>query len=156
MTPALSRLILPIFTLTKMKKPPISRRLANLANLSRGLFQPSLLQFLLALNAVPRPRHRFQALGIDVLAAGDALAEGAFANARQSPVYHLQELPVVVALMEEEFLGIGARGTIGDVLRRVLIRRAPVLLCTGDHAAQLLLPRLQSFLELIQSLLFHG
>src|SRR5208282_230862 len=44
-------------------------------SLPRSFLQQSLLEFLLALDAVARPRHSLQALGINFLAAMDALAE---------------------------------------------------------------------------------
>ena len=49
--------------------------------LSRSFFQDTLLELLLALDTMPRPRHGFQALGIDFLAAVDAFAEAALADA---------------------------------------------------------------------------
>lgn len=124
--------------------------------LSVRLFQQSLLRLLLALNAMARPRHRLQPLGIDLLAAGDAFAKAALANARQRALDHLQQLAVVVALMKEKFLGVRTGRAVGDVLRRILIDRAPVLLRTRDHAAQLVLPRLQPLFESFQLLFIHG
>jgi hypothetical protein len=40
-----------------------------------GLFEKSLLFLLLTCNAIARPWHRFQALGIDLIAAAHALAK---------------------------------------------------------------------------------
>ena len=56
----------------------------------------------------------------------DALAEAAFADARQRSLDHLQELPLIVALAEEKLFGVGTGGAVGDVLRRILIGGAPV------------------------------
>ena len=111
------------------------------------LFQQSLLQLLLALDAVPRPGHGLQSLGVDLLAAVNTFPEAAFADAHQRLIHHLQKLPLVVALAEQEFLGVGAGGAVGDVLSGVLIGRAAVLLRAGDGATQLLLPRFQPLLE---------
>src|SRR5207302_8203769 len=47
--------------------------------LARGFFKQALLQLFLAFYAVARPRDGFEAFGIDLFAAGDALAEVAFA-----------------------------------------------------------------------------
>jgi hypothetical protein len=93
------------------------------------------------------PGHGFEPFGVDLLTAGNALAKTAFPDARQSALDHLQQLAVVVALVKEKLLGVGAGGAVGDVLCRVLIDRAPVLLRTRDHAPQLMLPRLQPLLE---------
>jgi hypothetical protein len=65
---------------------------------------------------VARPRHGFEALGVDLFAAGDAFSEAAFANARERAFDQVEQLPVVVALAEKEFLGVGTGGSIGDVL----------------------------------------
>ena len=112
-----------------------------------SFFQQSLLEFLLALDAVARPRHSFQALGVDFFAAVDTLSEAAFADARQSFIHHLQELPLVVALAEKKLLGVGTGGAIGNVLGRVFIGGAPIGLRAGDRPAQLLLPGLKPLLE---------
>jgi len=112
-----------------------------------SFFQQTLLEFLLTLDAVARPRHSFQTLGVDFCAAVDAFPEAAFANARQSFIHHLQELPLVVALAEQKLFGVGTGGAIGDVLGRIFIGGAPVGLRAGDGSAQLLLPRLKPLLE---------
>src|SRR5437868_14292495 len=106
-------------------------------------FQDSLFQLFLAFYAVPSPGNRFQPLGIDFLAAGNAFPEAALADALQSAFHHLQELAFIVALAKEEFLGIGAGGAVGNILRGIFIGAAPILLGAADIAAQLLLPRLQ-------------
>jgi len=112
-----------------------------------SFFQQSLLEFLLALDAMARPRHSFQTLGIDFFAAVDTLSETAFADASQSFIYHLQELPLIVALAEKKLLGVGTGGAIGDVLGRIFIGGAPVGLRAGDGSAQFLLPRLKTLFE---------
>src|SRR5580698_9067018 len=124
-------------------------------SLPRSFLQQTLFEFFLALDAVARPRHGLQPLGVDFLAAVDALAEAAFANAHQRLLHHLQKLPLVVALAEQKFLGVGAGGAVGNVLGRILVRRAPVLLRAVHGAAQILLPRLQPLLETFQLFLVH-
>ena len=52
------------------------------ARLARG-FELAFFQFFLAGDAVARPRDGFEALGIDLVAAGDALAVGAFIHANE-------------------------------------------------------------------------
>jgi hypothetical protein len=84
--------------------------------LLRG-FQQTLLGFFLARDAMPGPGHGFEALGVDLFAARNAFSEAAFANAGQGAIDHIEQLAVVVALAEEEFLVIGTGGAIGDVLR---------------------------------------
>ena len=112
-----------------------------------SFFQQSLLKFLLTLDAVARPRHSFQTLGVDFFAAVDAFPEAAFADARQSFIHHLQELPLIIALAEKKLLGVGTGGAIGDVLGRIFIGGAPVRLRAGDGSAQFLLPRLKPLPE---------
>src|SRR5271169_5313463 len=110
------------------------------AQLPWSLLQQTLLEFLLALDAVPRPGYSLQALGIDLFAAVDALAEAAFADARQRFLHHLQKLPLVVALAEEKFFGVGTGGAIGDILRRVFVGGAAVGLSARHRTPQILLP----------------
>ena len=58
------------------------RRLPKLLQVLFGrFFQQSLLELLLALDAVARPGDRLQPLGVNLLAAVDTLAEAALANA---------------------------------------------------------------------------
>src|SRR5262249_1491282 len=102
--------------------------------LPRGLFQQPLLKLLLALNAMPRPGHCLQPLGVNLFTAADALAEATLADARKRFVDHLQELALVVALAEQKFLGIGARRAVGNVLCCVFIRGAAVGLRAVDRA----------------------
>ncbi len=116
-------------------------------NLPRSLLQQPLLQFLLALDAVPRPGHSLQPLGIDLFAALNALAKAAFTDAHQRSLDHLQQLPLVIALAEKKFFGVGTGGAIGNILRRVFIGRAAVGLRARHRAAQILLPRFQPLLE---------
>src|SRR5580658_6205906 len=93
------------------------------------------------------PRHGFEPLGVDLFAAGNAFPETAFTDARESAIYHEEQLSVVVALAEEELLVIGACGAIGDILRRFIVGSAAVLLIAHDHVAQFLASGFQSFSE---------
>ena len=74
------------------QKPPDFRRrvLVQYRRLFLGLFQHTLFQLLLALDAVPRPGHSFQALGVDFFTAGNAFPEAAFADAIQRAFHHGQ------------------------------------------------------------------
>jgi hypothetical protein len=114
-----------------------------------------LLEFFLALDAVARPRDGLQALGVDFFAAVDAFAEAAFADAGQGLINHLQQLALIVALAEEKFLVVGTGGAVGDILRRVFVGGTSVGLVAVHRAAQLLLPRFQTFLECVDLLLIH-
>src|SRR5258706_2688294 len=112
-----------------------------------SLFQQSLLKLLLALDAMPRPRHGLQSLGIDFLAAMNALAKAALANTRQRLLHHLQQLPLIVALAEQKLFGVGTGSAVSNILRRILVSGAAVRLGSGNRPAQILLPRLQPLLE---------
>ena len=115
--------------------------------LAGGFFQDSLLELFLALDTVAGPGNRLKPLGIDVLAAGDALAEGTFPDPGERALNHLQQLAVGIALVEQELFVVRAGSFVGDILRHILVRCSAVLLCARDHAAQLLLPGLQTLLE---------
>jgi len=120
-----------------------------------GGFQQSLLRFFLTFDAMARPRHCVQALGIDLLAAGDALSETAFPDTRQSAIDHVEQLAVVVALAEEKFLVVGAGSAIGDVLSSLVVGGATVLLITDHHLAQFVAPGLQFLSKGLEFLLIH-
>src|SRR5262244_596391 len=96
-------------------------RVVKTGRLLRGLLENTLFEFLLAFDAVARPGNCLQPLGVDVLAAGDAFAETAFAYARQSAFDHLQQLAVVIALVKQELFVVGTGGAVGNILRRVFI-----------------------------------
>jgi len=87
-----------------------------------------LFQLLLAFDAVPRPGHSLQALRVNFLSAVDALAKAAFADTRQSLFNHLQQLPFIVALAEQKFLGVGTSGAVGNILRGILVSGAAIRL----------------------------
>ena len=54
--------------------------------LVRG-FELAFLGLFLTFNAMPRPRYRFQTLGVDLFAARNALPKTSFAQARESAVH---------------------------------------------------------------------
>jgi hypothetical protein len=110
-------------------------------------FQQTLLGFFLALDAVASPRHGVKAFGVDLFAAGYAFSEAAFADAGESAIDHIEQLPVVIALAEEEFLVVGTGGAVGDVLRGFIVDRTTVLLIADNHVAQFLAPGFQFFSE---------
>jgi len=110
-------------------------------------FEQALLGFFLALDAVASPGHGFEALGVDLFAAGNAFSEAAFADASESAINHVEQLAVVVALAEEEFLVVGTGGAIGDVLSRLIVGGTAVLLIADNHVAQFVAPGFQSFSE---------
>jgi len=85
----------------------------------------------------------------------NAFSEAAFVDAGQSAVDHVEQLAVVVALAEEEFLVIGTGGAIGDVLRGLIVGGAAVLLIARHHVAQFLAPGFQPFSECVEFLLVH-
>jgi hypothetical protein len=110
-----------------------------------GGLEQAFFGFFLALDAMAGPRHGFEALGVDLFAAGDAFSEAAFTNTRESAIHHEEQLAVVVALAEKELLVVGAGGAIGDILGGLIVRSASVLLIAHNHMAQLLAPGFQSF-----------
>src|SRR5262249_55454154 len=59
-----------------------------LRDLLRGLFQQTLLELFLALDAVTRPRHRLQPLGINLFATVHAFPEAALTNPREGVLHH--------------------------------------------------------------------
>src|SRR6266852_435877 len=77
-------------------------------------FQQTLLGFFLALDAMASPGNGVEPLGVDLFAAGNALPEAAFADARESAIDHVEQLPVVIALAEKKFLIVGTGGAVGD------------------------------------------
>src|SRR5664280_1711446 len=119
------------------------------------MFQQPFLQLLLACDAMPRPRHGFQPLWVDLRAARDALAEGAFPDPVEGAIYHLQELSFVVALMKQKFLVVRVGSPIGDVLCRLHIGLAPILSSASHGLPQFPLAFLQALLENFQLLLVH-
>lgn len=123
--------------------------------LSAAVLEQSLFQLLLAFDAVARPGNCFQALGVDLLATGDALTKVSFANTVKRTIDHLQQLPVIVALMEEEFLVVRVGGAISDVLGRFQIGVPAVLRGASHGVAQLTLTILQSLSESFESLFLH-
>src|SRR5208282_2434342 len=110
-------------------------------------FEQALLGFFLALDAVAGPGHGFKTLGVDFFAAGDTFSEAAFADASESAIDHVEQLAVVVALAEEEFLVIGTGGAVRDVLSGLIVGGTAVLLIADNHVAQFVAPGFQSFSE---------
>jgi hypothetical protein len=106
-------------------------------------FEQTLLGLFLTLDTVASPGHGIEAFGVDFFSAGDAFSEAAFADASESAIDHVEKLPVVVALAEEEFLVVGAGGAVGDVLRGLVIGGATILLIADNHVAQFVAPGLE-------------
>jgi|SRR6516162_7901173 len=121
-----------------------------------GSFQQSLLHLFLAGDTVAGPRHCFEALGIDLVTAGNTLPEAAFADTFQSAFYHLQSLALTTALAEEKFLGIGICGAIGDILGGFDVGLASILGGAADCVAQFSLPFFQPLLKCVQLLFVHS
>lgn len=122
--------------------------------LLRG-FEQALLGFFLAVDAVARPGHGFESLGINFFAAGNTFSEAAFAYARERPVDHVEQLPVVIALAEKKFLVVRTGGAIGNILRGLIVGGTAILLVAHNHVAQFLAPGFQSLSERLKLLLIH-
>src|SRR5579864_7173894 len=73
--------------------------------LARGFFQDSLLQLLLAFDAMPRPWDGFQSLRVDFFPTVNALAKVAFADARERAFHHLQKLEGALSRIREGNFG---------------------------------------------------
>jgi hypothetical protein len=101
------------------------------------------------------PGNGFEAFGVDLFAAGDAFSEAAFTDAGESAIDHIEELAVVVALAEKEFLVVGTGGAVGDVLGGFIVGGAAVLLIADHHLAQFVAPVFQLFSEGLEFLLIH-
>ncbi|HSZ62681.1 MAG TPA: hypothetical protein VK828_12845 [Terriglobales bacterium] len=114
-----------------------------------------MLGFFLAFDAMARPRNSLKALGINFLAAGDAFSEAPFAYARQRSIDHIEQLTVIIALAEKKFLVVRTGGAISDILRRLIIGGATILLVAHNHVAQFLAPGFQSLPERLKLLLIH-
>jgi hypothetical protein len=125
-------------------------------NLLAGILQLSTLQFLLAGDAEARPRDSFETFGVDFFAAGDALSEGTNADAVERTLHHGQKLPLIIALMEEEFFVVGVCRLVGDILRGFAVGGTTILLGARYYLPQLLLPLFEPLLERLQLLLVHG
>ena len=111
-------------------------------------FELALFKLFLAFDAVAGPRHGFEALGVDFFAAGNALPEGTFAHAAECAFNHLKELALVVALVKEEFLLVGAGCAIGNVLRRIChISVATLDLVSRDVVSKFVLAIFEPFFK---------
>src|SRR5579863_2253538 len=125
-------------------------------SLSAGVLQHSFFKLFLALDAMTRPRNSFQALGIDLFPARNALAEATVTDTIERAVNHLQELAIGIALMKQEFLVVRIGCPVSNVLSRFQVGIAAVLGGAGDRITQFPLAFLQPFLEPFQLLLVHG
>ena len=65
--------------------------------------------------------------------AGHALAVGAIIEPRQSFFDQLQQPAVVIALVEEKFLGVRIGRLVGDILSGFPVGLAAILLGLGDQ-----------------------
>src|SRR6185295_4530286 len=81
----------------------------------------SRLLLFLAREAKARPRHGLEPLEVHVVLAGGADAEAARLDAHDRLVHLLQHVALGVGQAEQEFLGVGVRGFVGDVLRGLAV-----------------------------------
>ena len=99
------------------------------------------------------PGHGLQAFLLHLTAAMGTFTKVAFVHALQRFFHQLQNEPLVVALAEEELLGLGVGSLVGGILRGLLIGGPAVLFDARNNAAQLLLFLLQALAERLQALL---
>src|SRR5215469_2756664 len=145
--------------MTQKSKPPCQAvffcRDALQRLCSRG-FQQTLFQLLLARDAVARPRHSLESLGVDLFPARDALAECTFANPVQGTVDHCQNLTLAAALAKKKLFGIRLRRPVSHILRRFEISFASILRCAAHVVPQFPLALFQPFFKCVQLFFLHG
>src|SRR3989338_7110320 len=117
--------------------------------------QQSPLLFLLAADAVAGPGNGFEALLLDFFLAGGAEAEAAVLHPPQGLLHQCEDVALVVRLAEEELLGVGVGGLVGDVLGGVVSGPA-FFLGDGHQALELLALGVQLFLVVLQAFLIHA
>ena len=115
----------------------------------------TLILLLLAVDAVARPRNRFQAFYLDLTLAGYTEAIGAVLQAIQSFADHLQKTAVFIALVKKELLGVGVGGFVGNILSCLFIRFAPVALGLRHLSQQYFLRGDEGLLVVFGFLLVH-
>src|SRR5262249_54146914 len=91
-----------------------------------SFFQLAVLLLFLAGDTIARPGNGLQTLCIDLTAAAHTFPEGAFADPLQRRFHHLQQLAFIVALREQEFLGVGTGSTVCNILSRILVGNAAI------------------------------
>src|SRR6266850_4910801 len=121
-----------------------------------GILQQSLFDFSLAGEAVTGPRHRLEALLLDLVPALHADSEGHLGDAMQRLVHLLKDLAVGVGQGVEELLGVGARGLVGQVLGPLVLGQAAVGLVLVVHLRQALLLLLKALLVRFELLLYQS
>jgi hypothetical protein len=110
----------------------------------------------LAGHAMPRPRHRFQALLLEFFLALDARAVAAVFDSQERFVDQLQDGPVRVVLAEQKFLGVGVGSLVGKIHGWIVVGSPAFLFCPGDGFQQFLTPRHQFLFVVLQTLLVHN
>jgi len=91
--------------------------------------------------AVSRPRHGFQALGIDLGSTSQAETKTAIADTPECFFHHAKQLLFVCALPKKEIFGIRARSPVDNVRRHGIIDRASGLLLLRDTSTEVLLAK---------------
>ena len=109
----------------------------------------------LALDAVARERQRLQALLGDRLAAALAVAEAALADLLQGQHDLLQEPPVSVAQLEEEFTIVGRRGLVAQILDGVVLGSLAVEHVPAHFLDELAVLLFQLLAVVDQAILLH-
>src|SRR5271168_1320685 len=131
---------------------PVKKRgITNFFGLQLPLFR-----FFLAGNAVACPRHSFEALLLQFLVTGIALAVAAVFNAVQRLIDQVKQGAVVVRLAKEELFGVGVGGLIRHIHGGIFVSLAAFLFGAGDRAHQFFAAYRQFLFVIIQSLLIHG
>lgn len=136
-----------------MRERPEVSLPAAFAGLTRS--EDSLFLFLLAGDAVTRPRHGFEPFLLQLRMTTDAFAEFFLLNSIECIFDQPEERASVVRLAEEKFFCVGIRSLIGEIHRGILVRFAPFLLGPRDCFQELFAPRLKFLFVIVEPLLIH-
>src|SRR5439155_6134842 len=113
------------------------------------------LDLFLAGDAVARPRHRLEALLVEILPALGAGAVGPGPYPSQGLVHLLQGLAIGVRQRVKELLGVGARRLVGEILGSLVLGQAAVGLVLVVRLRHLALLVEEALLVAFHDLLVH-
>ena len=120
------------------------------------LFQLPQLLLLLATDTMAGPGHGLQTLLLHFAAASYADAVPATADTLQGLLNKVQNKAVIVALLQQEFLCIGAGSLVGYILRGIFVSFTAILFRLGNSIEQLRSSFEQPVSISLNSLLVHS
>ena len=110
---------------------------------------------LLTLDAMPRPGHGVQPLLLHLAPAGHTDSVRTCFHSLEGFLNQMQDEAVIIALLKQEFFGVGIARLVGEILRRLFVGLASVLLRFGNDFKQLFSSFQKPFLVRFLALLFH-